>query len=108
MSTTYVLECRSSDKRMKLTIVIVDDLIKLPGSDTWTCDPPTAMGVANGTVHSWGQAETYLHAGTAGAVVQLEGFRKTTKVGDSGAGSKADPDGTFPSGGFTWQCLAST
>lgn len=104
MSTTYTLECESVGNRMILTII--DSLNPLPGSDTWSCEPANAMSLTNGSVANWGTATIYLHGSGASAVVELENFTKHTQVGDSGTGSKSDPDGTFPSGSFSWRCSA--
>lgn len=104
MATTFVLHCTSSGNAMTLTIV--DSLNPLPGSDTWRCVPPDALGTDSGNVASWGTKTAYLHAGTAGAVVALEGFGKSTQQGTTGAGEKIDPDGSFPSGQFRWSCAS--
>ncbi|OTG72366.1 hypothetical protein B9T26_10580 [Acinetobacter sp. ANC 4169] len=104
MSTTYTLKCESVGNIMTLTII--DSLNLLPSSDTWSCEPSNAMSLTNGSVANWGTATIYLHGSGAGALVELENFGKHTQIGDSGTGSKSDPDGIFPSGSFSWQCIA--
>lgn len=102
MATIYTLLCKSGDSVM--SIIITDSLNPLPGSDTWRCDPTDALSANDGTIGSWGTEITYLSAGAATPIVDLHAFKKSTKIGDQGAGYINDIDGEFPSGEFTWKC----
>lgn len=104
MSRTYSIECKSSTSSM--TITIFDSLNPFPGSDTWSCTPSGAMSEKSGTIASWGTTSTFLHAAGSGPVIELIKFSKGINVGQSGTGNKLDPDGFFPTGYFTWQCIS--
>lgn len=104
MSQRYSIECKSSTSSM--TITIVDSLNPFPGSDTWSCIPSDALSENSGTIANWGTTSTFLHASGVGPVIELNNFNKKIHVGQSGSGNKLDPDGFFPSGSFSWQCIS--
>jgi len=103
MSTDYTVTLTATDGS-STTVKIIDSINPLPFSDTWEGDA-TALGASNGKVASWGMPAAVLHTGPGAAGnVTLDGFRKATKKGDSGAGSKLNDMGTFPDGDLTWHC----
>jgi len=103
MATIYKIGCKYGDSVM--TLEISDSINPLPGSDTWTCEPANSLSTHNGTIGSWGTSTTYLSGGMAAPIVELHGFKKSTKVGDQGEGSNNDIEGKFPECDFTWECL---
>ena len=80
---------------------MIDSL--LPLNDSWE-------GV--GGIAVWDDASTwpffvkdgfYYHSTGVGSLVNiLNDFRKSTKKGNQGSGTKTPNDGSFPDGDFTW------
>lgn len=102
MATVYRIICKAANQEVELDIT--DSLNPLPGSDTWKCSD-AAWGIDTGSVASWGTTSAHLQGVGATPVAILEGFTKTTKKNDGGIGEKLYPDGSFPSGEFTWLCI---
>lgn len=104
MSTKYTLQCKSGVS--EITLYIVDSLNPLPGSDTWSCADQNAFSIDKGPIASWGSESAHLQGLGVTPVATLSNFSKSTDVGGFGKGDKFDPDGTFPSGSFDWECIA--
>lgn len=102
MSTEYNLECVAPSKTG--TLIIIDSINPLPGSDTWRTTDPEDWGIEGGSVANWGTPEIMLYGAGAAPVVILQNLTKGTKPGDTGRGEKLYPDGTFPEGEFEWRC----
>lgn len=106
MADIFRIECTSGDETA--TLEIIDSWNPLPGSDEWRCLEGEAVfgSPANGHIANWGADFTSLHAGAATVRHTLEGFGKSTELGDVGSGEKAMIGGTFPDGSFEWRCLS--
>jgi hypothetical protein len=103
MATIYRVTVTAVDGT-DITITIVDSLNPIPGSDTWQVQDDSWFGKKTGTVASWGTGNAMLEVGPGN--VTLDGFRKSTKLGDSGEGSKTTGEGKFPDGKLVWTCVA--
>lgn len=104
MATVFMLECTNGDAVASLEIT--DSWNPLPGSDEWRCLEGAAIfgSPASGHVAGWGADFASLHVGAATIRHTLEGFGKSTEVGDVGSGEKTMTGGTFPDGRFEWRC----
>jgi len=105
MSTDYTVDLLASDGTTT-TVKISDSINPLPGSDTWECTDPNALGAASGVVTSWGSGNAILQVAGPYSNVTLAKFTQKTRKGDSGDGTKLTTAGTFPDGDLNWTCTA--
>ena len=103
MATIWTLDCENSGKHtsLKLEHTFFSGIF----SDTWTAVTPSDWDVPGGKTPNFGQPVVFLSNGT-GTPHQLEGFTTSTKVDDTGTGTKNAIDGDFPIGDFNWTCTA--
>ena len=74
------------------------------GASTWTAESRIQLGTVGGPI-SISAEGLILGSPLDAQSLVVTNFATTTKAGDTGTGQKNYPDGTFPSGPFTWRCL---